>query len=162
MPATLLLTAALASGCSSVGPGGFSTWQVEATAPPSSVSLQGIPVRTGQILVSEQGTPNSLFLALLVGEDRRYVHSAIVVVEDGSPMVYEANGHIQPALGNRPLTQRVVGGMRRMELATFLNRNSMVALYDPPPGADGERIGRFAQESLAAGLPFDALFDGSD
>ncbi|MEO7387327.1 MAG: hypothetical protein ABIX37_10360, partial [Gammaproteobacteria bacterium] len=29
-------------------------------------------------------------------------------------------------------------------------------------GADRERIGRFAQDSLAAGLPFDAFFDRSD
>jgi hypothetical protein len=158
----ILATAMLVGGCAAVGPSAFRTWQVEGVADDSSVAFQGIPVRTGQIVVSEQGSPNSLFLSLLVAENYRYVHTGIIVIENGIPVVYESNGHMQPSLFNRPLSSRVVGGMRRLELGTFLTRNRFVAIYDPPAGADGDRIGGFARDSLAAGLRFDAYFDRTD
>jgi hypothetical protein len=160
--ALLLLAAACLGGCASLGPAGFRTWQVEGVADDTSVLVEGIPVRTGQIVVSEQGSPNSLFLSLLIAENHPYVHTGILVVENGTPVVYEANGRMQPSLFTRELTSNVIGGMRRLELGTFLEQNRFVAIYDPPAGADRERIGRFAQDSLAARLPFDAFFDRSD
>ena len=166
-PAILLVAlASLVSGCATLGPARFHTWQVEGpvegTADDATVLFQGIPVRTGQIVVSEQGSPNSLFLSLLVAENHRYVHTGILVIDEGRPMVYEANGHMQASFGSRPLTRSVVGGMRRLELGAFLTRNRFIAIYDPPPVADWQRIGQFARDSLAAGLPFDAYFDRSD
>lgn len=161
---SLLLAAAagLLGGCSTLGPDAFGTWQVEADPAESAVTYEGIPVHTGQVIVSEQGSPNSLFLSLLVGENHPYVHSGIIVVENGSPWVYEANGRIQPSFGGSPLTHQVTGGMRRIGLGTFLVQNRFIAIYEPPPGSDPERIGSFARESYLAGLPFDAWFDRSD
>jgi hypothetical protein len=161
--ASLLATvAALLGGCATTGPAAFGTWQVERDGGDGTVSWEGIPLRTGQIVVSEQGSPNSLFLSLLVAENRPYVHSGVIVLENGSPWVYEANGRVQPSFGRRPLTERVTGGVRRLGLGTFLGQNRFIAIYDPPPGADPERIGRFAQDSYLAGLPFDAWFDRTD
>jgi len=160
--ATALAAGLLAGGCATPGPATFATWQVEAVADEGEVNFAGIPVRSGQIVVSEQGSANSLFLALLVAEDRPYVHSGIVVVEDGRPVVYEANGRMQPSLRTQPLTQNVVGGVRRLDLQTFLENNRFVAIYDPPPGADRERIARYARESFMERLPFDAWFDRTD
>lgn len=165
-PSLLLAAALLLAGCAATGPASFGTWQIdgqiEDVADRSTLIFEGIPVRTGQIVVSEQGSPNSLFLSLLVAENYRYVHTGIIVIEDGQPMVYEANGRVQPSLLNRPITSRIVGGVRRLELGTFLTQNRFVALYDPPAGADGQRIGRYARESLAAGPAFDAFFDRTD
>lgn len=161
--ASLLVAAAwLLGGCMALGPAAFGTWQVDGGATDATVLYEGIPVRTGQVIVSEQGSPNSMFLSLLVAENRPYVHSGIIVVENGSPWVYEANGRLQPSFGSSPLTHRVSGGMRRIGLGTFLAQNRFIAIYDPPPGADPERIGRFAQDSYLDGLPFDAWFDRSD
>jgi hypothetical protein len=145
-----------------VGPADFGTWQVDGGATDATVLYEGIPVRTGQIIVSEQGSANSMFLSLLVAENRPYVHSGVIVVEGGSPWVYEANGRMRPTFGSSPLTHRVSGGMRRIGLGTFLAQNRFIAIYDPPPGANPERIGRFAQDSYMAGLPFDPWFDRSD
>jgi len=163
-PASLFfLVAGLAlGGCASLGPGGFATWQVEAPADSAALDFHGIPVRTGQILVSEQGTPNSLFLSLLVAENRPFVHSAVVVVEDGWPVVYEANGRLRPGIGGRPPTETLQGGVRRLDLATFLTRNRFIALYDLPAGADPARIAAFAQASHRRQVPFDPYFDGTD
>lgn len=152
----------LAGGCATPGPATFSTWQVEAGGDDGGTRYAGLPVRTGQIVVSEQGSANSLFLSLLVAENRPYVHTGIIVVEAGRAVVYEANGRMQPSFGNQPLTQNVVGGMRRLDLGTFLEQNRFVAIYDPPPAADRERIGAFARESYMSRLPFDAWFDRSD
>jgi hypothetical protein len=145
-----------------LGPTAFGTWQVDGGATHATVVYEGIPVRTGQVIVSEQGSASSMFLSLLVAENHPYVHSGIIVVENGSPWVYEANGRVQPSFGSSPLTHRVTGGMRRIGLGTFLAQNRFIAIYEPPPGTDPERIGRFAQDSYLAGLPFDAWFDRSD
>lgn len=158
----LLAAAALTGGCATVGPAAFSTWQVDGVVADGLPLYAGIPARTGQIVVSEQGTPNSMFLSLLSAEDRPFVHSGVIVVESGVPVVYESNGRMQPSFGKTPLTQRVSGGMRRLELQTFLLQNRFVAIYDPPPGTDPERIGRFAQDSYMNRVPFDAWFDRSD
>ncbi len=158
----LLAAALLLGGCASLGPESFRTWQVEGKAGDGAVLLAGIPVRTGQIVVSEQGSPNSMFLSLLVAENHPFVHTGIIVIERGIPQVYEANGHVQLSLTNQPLTSRITGGTRRIELGTFLTRNRFVALYDPPPGADPDEMGRFAQASLVGQLPFDAFFDRTD
>ncbi|MBL8202118.1 MAG: hypothetical protein JNK40_14210 [Chromatiales bacterium] len=160
-PSLLLAAASLLGGCMAVGPA-FSTWQVDGGATDATVRYEGIPVHTGQIIVSEQGSANSMFLSLLVAENHPYVHSGIIVVENGSPWVYEANGRMQPSLGSSPLTHHVTGGMRRIGLGTFLAQNRFIAIYDPPPGTDAELIGRFAQDSYMAGLPFDPYFDRSD
>lgn len=161
-PSLLLAAAWLLGGCTAVGPAAFGTWQVDGGATDASVPYEGIPVRTGQIIVSEQGSANSMFLSLLVAENHPYVHSGVIVVENGSPWVYEANGRMQPSFGSGPLTHRVTGGMRRIGLGTFLAQNRFIAIYDPPAGSDPGRIGRFAQDSYMAGLPFDAFFDRSD
>lgn len=164
--AASLLLAALAAlgGCATVGPGAFATWQVDAPTAlaPGTIDFHGVPVHTGQILVSEQGSPNSVFLSLLVAENRPFVHSAIVVVEDGRPVVYEANGRLQPSWPGRPLTRNVVGGVRREDLATFLLNNRYVALYEPPPAMDPAKVAAYARDSLLRRVPFDPWFDGSD
>ena len=165
LPALVLLMAAsaLLGGCATtLSPATFSTWQIERQPDESTVLFRGIPVRTGQIVASEQGSPQSIFLSLLVADNYPFVHTGILAVEDGVPMLYEANGKIQPALGGGPPTRHIGGGLRRVTLESFLTRQRFVAIYDPPAGADRQRIGRFARESLAAGLPFDSYFDRED
>lgn len=164
-PVSLVVAASLAlGGCATVGPDAFATWQVDAPAAAGqgAIDFHGMPVHTGQVLVSEQGTPNSVFLSLLVAENRPFVHSAVVVVEDGRPVVYESNGRLQPSLTGRPLTENVAGGVRRLDLDTFLRSNRYVALYEPPPATDRAKVAAFARDSLLRGVRFDPWFDGSD
>jgi len=165
LPAAVLLAAsALLGGCATttLGPGTFTTWQIEGQPDESTLLFRGIPVRTGQIVASEQGSPQSIFLSLLVADNYRFVHTGIIAIEDGIPVVYEANGQIQASFGGGPPTRHIGGGLRRVTLESFLNKQRFIAIYDPPPGADRERIGRFAHDSLAAGLPFDSYFNRED
>ena len=154
--ASLLATAMLAGGCATPGPATFSTWQVEAVADDKAVLFAGIPVRTGQIVVSEQGSPNSMFLSLLVAENRPYVHSRILVIEDGRPMVYEANGRMQPSLGNQPLTRNVVGGVRIGETSADLPAVLAVlsSLRDRPVVTDTMCFGELGLTGEIRPVPF--------
>ncbi len=164
LPALVLLAiSALLNGCASaLGPTTFTTWQIDGQPDASTVLFQGIPVRTGQIVASEQGSPQSIFLSLLVADNYPFVHTGILAIEDGVPMLYEANGQIQPSFGGGPPTRHIGGGLRRVTLESFLAKQRFIAIYDPPAGADRQRIGQFAQESLAAGLPFDSYFNRED
>ncbi len=162
----LLLLAGLAlGGCAAMNPTAFTTWQVDDQNPANAagtIQFRGIPVRTGQIVASEQGSAQSIFLSLLVSDNSPWVHTGIIAIEDGVPVVYEANGQIRPSFSGGPPTRNVGGGLRRVTLESFVGKQRFVGIYEPPPGADRERIGQFARDSLKAGLPFDSYFDRND
>ena len=164
LPAVVLLLAVSAlNGCAvTPGPNAFRTWQIDMQPDESTVLFRGIPVRTGQIVASEQGSAQSIFLSLLVADSSPFVHTGILAVENGIPVLYEANGQIQPSFRGGPPTRHIAGGLRRVTLESFLTRQRFVAIYDPPVGADRQRIGAFTRESLAAGLPFDSYFNRED
>jgi hypothetical protein len=165
--AALLLTVALLAACTSPGPR-YASWQVETpiaarpvTATPGSIDFHGIPLRDGQLVVSEQGSPLGLLMALLVDDAAPWIHAGIISIEDGVPWLYESNGQLQPAWSGPP-TATVSGGMRRMTLEWFVANQTWIAIYDPPAGADPAKIVAFARQSHAQHIPFDAYFDLGD
>ena len=156
------------SACTSLGPGSYATWQVETppaatpvTANPDSIDFHGIPLRDGQLVVSEQGSPLSLLMSLLIVDASPWIHAGIISIEDGVPYLYESNGQIQPTWSGPP-TAAVSGGMRRMTLDWFVANQTWIAIYDPPAGADPAKIVEFARQSYALHIPFDAYFDLAD
>jgi hypothetical protein len=165
--APLLLTVALLTACTSPGPR-YASWQVEtpvaAKPEPGTaavVDFHGIPVRDGQLVVSEQGSPLGLLMALLVDDAAPWIHAGIISIEDGVPWLYESNGQLHPAWSGPP-TATVSGGMRRMTLEWFVANQTWIAIYDPPAGADPAKIVAFARQSHAQHIPFDAYFDLGD
>ena len=147
LPALVLLMAAsaLLGGCATtLSPATFSTWQIERQPDESTVLFRGIPVRTGQIVASEQGSPQSIFLSLLVADNYPFVHTGILAVEDGVPMLYEANGKIQPALGGGPPTRHIGGGLRRVTLRASSRDSASLP-------STTHRLARI--DSASAGLP---------
>jgi hypothetical protein len=160
--ALALLTAALlAGGCTPLGEGAYRTWLVDPPAAGDTVDFHGIPVGTGQIVLSEQGKAQSLFLGLMVERPGRFVHAGIVVVENGRPMLYEAQGRINVHFSGPP-TDAVHGGIRRLSLDEFVRRQRFVAIFDPPPDVDRAQVAAFAQQARAEGRDFDPYFDLQD
>jgi hypothetical protein len=142
------------AGCAGFESGRFRT--VEVTAPVGSSLWRGLPLREGQIIVIEQDEPQSFLLALLAEEYRPFVHAGLVVLDGGEPRVYEAWAIYKPRLGGRP-TRDPGGGVRSVPLESFLRRDGIIAIHDPPPGVEGARAAAFARANLR--VPFDEFFD---
>jgi hypothetical protein len=166
--AALLLAAALLSACASPGPR-YATWQVETqvTASPEPgtaavIDFHGIPVRDGQLIVSEQGSPLGMLLSLLSAEASPWIHVGIIAIERGTAYVYESNGQIRPTWSSGPPNTAVGGGVRRMSLTWFVANQSYIAIHEPPASADPAKLVAFARDSHARRVRFDPWFDLDD
>jgi hypothetical protein len=168
--ALALLVTVLLPACTALGPRHYATWQTDlpsqtATpdpAPPDSLDFHGIPIRSGQLVVSEQGSPLGLLMSLLIADASPWIHVGIIAIEAGVPYLYESNGQIRPTWSSDPPTATVGGGVRRLSLEWFVANQSYIAIYAPPAGADPARIVEFARQSHARHIPFDAWFDLDD
>jgi hypothetical protein len=164
-----LLATVLLPACTALGPHHYTTWQSNPAAriapadpaAPDSIDFHGIPVHSGQIVVSEQGSPLGLLMSLLGADASPWIHAGIISIEAGVPYVYESNGQIRPTWSGPP-TAAVGGGVRRMTLDWFVANQSYIAIYTPPAGSDTARIVAFARESHARYIRFDPWFDLND
>lgn len=169
-PALALLATLLLPACTALGPRHYATWQTDPpsqtatpdAASPASLDFHGIPVRSGQIVVSEQGSPLGLLMSLLIADASPWIHVGIIAIEDGVPWLYESNGQIRPTWSSDPPTAAVGGGVRRLSLEWFVANQSYIAIYAPPAGADPVRIVEFARTAYMQHIPFDAWFDLND
>lgn len=136
------------------------TWEVAPAAGPAR-SPGELPLRSGQILLSESGSVQALLLSLLLDRPQRYVHAALLAVEDGEPVVYEAAATVRFTLTGSP-ADAVSGGVRRVSFGEFLRGQREVAIYEPPPGLDTAAALAWARAALDTGLRFDGHFSGTD
>jgi hypothetical protein len=158
----LLLAAALLAGCQSLQPVTRSeqasqddtpAWQSVRLAP----DVQTLELRSGQVLVTDSGGPAALFVSLFGEDFSPFVHTGILVMENGEPFVYETLGRIRPWFGRRP-TDMVRGTVERRPLADFVTRGKYVEIYDLPVGVDGERVTSYVRAQYASQTPFDPYF----
>jgi hypothetical protein len=56
----------------------------------------------------------------------------------------------------------VTGKMYRRKLYDYVAPNLYAEIYDPPEGADGEKIAAYARKKFAEGVEFDSYFDFHD
>ncbi len=125
-------------------------------------TYNGLPVRTGQLIVSESPDATSFVFTLIPKHFHPFTHVAIVSVEDGEPWVYDVSGEIKTfPLARSPL-DNVVGTVHRRRLFEYVAPNLYAEIYDPPEGADPEKIAAFARQKFAENVPFDAYFDFGD
>lgn len=115
--------------------------------------------RPGQLVASEQGSAQGLFLSLFAAEPHDFVHTGMVVADPDGLFVYETNGFLRAEIGGTP-AQRVAGGARRVPWDEFVGGQRFVAVFDPPAGLDVDRAIGWLRERL--GTPFDLRFDPRD
>jgi len=151
------------AGCQAINTASFATWNVstDAVRAPAQLTYHGIPLHSGQIVASEQGSPQSLFLSLMIADPYPWVHSAVISIENGTPWIYEAQGNVQPTWRGPP-TRNIGGGVRRVALDTFIRRQRFVGIYEPPPQVDSARVAAYAGGRYLARTPFDPYFDLTD
>lgn len=154
-----IVQALLLAGCANLDLANFRT----ASAAPASMvaTWQGLPIESGQIIVSEQPGPESLFLSLSSQRYAPWNHAGVVVVEDGDTYVYESFGSYFPMPWERP-NDRMGGGVRRVTLETFLQRNSISAVYETPASLDSAAVVAFVREHRRLHTGFDGRFDDRD
>lgn len=160
--ATVFAVAWLA-GCSTVAPRDYATYVVtsDAAGAPRALTHLGLPIASGQIVLSDQGRADSLLVAFIADEFAPYVHAGVIAVEDGEAYVYEAFATLRPQLGGPP-TDALVGRIQRRSLADYLDRMRFAALYEPPAHVDGRAVAEYAQAQYRQRTRFDPYFDDRD
>jgi hypothetical protein len=154
-----VLAALALAGCATLDLRGFRSVQVRDGSPP--VTVEQIPVRTGQVIVSEHATGTSLAISLIAERFARYTHVGLVVIDEGRPFVYESMGAYIP-LPWQPPNALIAGGVRRVPLADFVVRGGIIAIYDTPPGVDAARVAEFARTQRREHRGFDGHYDPRD
>ncbi len=127
----------------------------------NTANYLGAPLSSGQIVVSESGGPFSFLFSLFPTRFSPFVHTGILVIEDGIPYVYEARGRIKLRPGTVP-TDTIKGHIKRRKLDWFLRLQNYTSIYNPPEGTVPEKITNFVREQYAAKRPFDPYFNADD
>lgn len=125
------------------------------------VSLQDLPLASGQIVVMDDGDATGLFVSLFAEEYLPWSHVGIVVIEADGPVIYDTNGGFFPVPGLPP-TATFSGGMRRIPFIEYFSRQKIIGVYSLPPEVDAGKIVAYVREQYARGTPFDPFFNNDD
>lgn len=151
-----LLALAL-SACASLEQKDFATLTSSAS-PGQAATYLGLPLASGQIVVSDAAGPSSLFFALMLEQYHPYVHAGVIVMDGGRPYVYHATAAIMLHFGGPP-TDAMRGSIGRTAFDDYIRNSKVIAVYDPPPGVDRAKIVAFARHHYAQDTEFDSYFD---
>ena len=155
------LAAAWLSGCATtLTPAAFRTFDAE-TAQSGEIAFHGLPLQSGQLVVSDSGDPDSLLMSMLGEQYTPYGHAGILSIEGGVAYVYEGYALLWPIL-NGPPTDAMRGHIRRVTLEQYLDRQRVTAIFDPPAGVDKAAVVAFARARHVDRTEFDPYFDWRD
>ncbi len=128
-----------------------------------SPSKWGVPLETGQIVVTESPIPINTLYLLLYPQYSPFIHVGIVDVSGGDVGVYEASGTYKLGMGSAPPTDNISGHVRRISLDDYLQENGGTAtFYQPPAGVDMSKVLAYAQHHVDSKTPFDPYFNYRD
>lgn len=155
------LAAVHLSGCATtLQPAAFRTFDSE-TAQPGEIVFHGLPLQSGQLVVSDSGDPDSLLMSMLGEQYTPYGHAGILSIEKGAAYVYEGYALLWPFL-NGPPTDAMRGRIRRVTLEQYIDRQRVTAIFDPPAGVDQGAVAAFARARHEDHTEFDPYFDWRD
>ncbi|MEM1263943.1 MAG: YiiX/YebB-like N1pC/P60 family cysteine hydrolase [Pseudomonadota bacterium] len=153
----LALLGALVAGCAGAPDlAMFETVEWHET-PDAAVAIDALPLRSGDIIVTEVDTAMSFMMALMADRYAPFVHAGVIVVDDGEPYVYDAFATVWPLLGRAP-TRAMSGKIRRVPLARYLKRPVVAAIARAPDATRAAAVADFARQAYRDGLPFDSYF----
>ena len=98
-------------------------------------SKWGIPLATGQIVVTESPVPINTLYMLLYPEFSPFIHVGIVEVNKDNAYVYESSGEYKLGIGDHPPTDNVSGHVRRITLSNTLPSRGVRYPFIPLPRA---------------------------
>jgi hypothetical protein len=122
----------------------------------------GLPLRTGQILLTESPEATSFVFALVPERFQYFTHAGILAMEDGEPFVYEVSGELVTLPLHSKVLDNVRGEVHRRPLLQYASANLYAEVMDVPPGVDGEKVAAFARDAYRRKVAFDAYFRWDD
>jgi hypothetical protein len=125
-------------------------------------TYNGLPIKSGQLVLTESPDATSFVFVLIPKKFYPFTHSAVISVEDGEPWVYDVTGEVKTLPFKSRLMDNVKGKMYRRRLFEYVAPNLYAEIYDPPEGADPEKIAAFARAKYKEGVEFDSYFDFHD
>ncbi len=132
----------------------------EAKSPP--IGALGLPLKSGQLVLTESPDSTSFLFPLIPKKFYPFTHVAILSIEDGEPWIYDVTGEVKTFPLKKRMMDNVTGKMYRRKLYEYVAPNLYAEIYDPPEGADGEKIAAYARQKYAEGVEFDSYFDFHD
>jgi hypothetical protein len=125
-------------------------------------TYNGLPIRSGQLVLTESPDATSYVFVLIPKKFYAFTHAAVISVEDGEPWVYDVTGEVKTFPFKKRLMDNVTGKMYRRRLFEYVAPNLYAEIFDPPPGADGEKVAAFVRQKYKEGIEFDSYFDFHD
>jgi len=125
-------------------------------------TYNGLAIKSGQLVLTESPDATSYVFVLIPQKFYAFTHAAIISVEDGEPWVYDVTGEVKTFPLKKRLMDNVKGKMYRRKLFDYVSPNLYAEIYDPPDGADGEKIAAYARQKYTEGVEFDSYFDFHD
>lgn len=154
------LGGALATGCThSIPPVNVLHRRVDET---HKATYNGLALRSGQLVLTESPDTTSYAFVLIPKKFRPFTHVAVVVVEGGEPWVYDITGEIKTLPLRSRMLDNVRGKMFRRRFFEYVAPNLYAEIYDPPAGADPDKLAAFVKAKYAEGVEFDGHFDFAD
>jgi hypothetical protein len=121
----------------------------------------GLPLRTGQVLLSEAPSPHGLLFSLGTETYTPFTHSAIIVVEDGAPYVYDVAADFRPWFASTA-ADALHGGVGRAPFLEYVGGALYAEVFDPPAGTDPDKLVARLRDLRRREVPFDAHWDFQD
>jgi hypothetical protein len=125
-------------------------------------TYNGLHIKSGQLVLTESPDATSYAFVLIPKTFYPFTHVAVISVEDGEPWVYDVTGEVKTFPFKKRLMDNVTGKMYRRRLFEYVAPNLHAEIYDPPEGADGEKIAAYVRQKYKEGVEFDAFFDYHD
>ena len=157
----LVFAAACSGGCATtLTPAAYRTFDAE-SASEGELDFHGLPLESGQLVVSDSGDPDSLLMSLLGEQYTPYGHAGILSIEAGKAYVYEGYALLWPFM-NGPPTDAMRGHIRRVTLDQYISRQRVTAIFDPAASVDKAAVVAYARARHEDGTEFDPYFDWRD
>ncbi|MDF2694952.1 MAG: Permuted papain-like amidase enzyme YaeF/YiiX, family [Labilithrix sp.] len=125
-------------------------------------TYNGLALRSGQLIITESPDATSYVFVLIPKKFYPFTHVAVISVEDGEPWVYDVTGEVKTFPFRKRLMDNVTGKMYRRRLFEYAAPNLYAEIYDPPAGADPEKVAAFVRQKYKEGVEFDAFFNYHD
>jgi hypothetical protein len=121
-------------------------------------TYRGLPLHSGQIVVSESGNQYSLFFSIMPEQYAPHIHAGILIFDGDKPYVYEALGSLGLFMGSEP-TDNISGHIRRRPFKRFIDNENYTSIYNLPENIDKDKVIQYALEHFKNKTPFDPYTD---